>query len=108
MPKKVDNFFVGQPLDPAGGGLDPQGPPRPPRPPKPLGYFGMPIMNSSKPLLPPNRPYHHPLDYPKYVKDSDPDAHVKVFKVAIRANGETNDAEINNLFSSTFRDVVSD
>jgi hypothetical protein len=77
------------------------------KPPEPLGYFGMPIMNSSKPLLPPNRPYHQPLDYPKYVKDFDPDAHVKVFKVAIRTNGEKNDAKISNLFSFTLRDVVS-
>jgi hypothetical protein len=36
-----------------------------------------------------------------YAKDSNPDAHVKVFKVAIKINGETNDANIINFFSFT-------
>jgi len=27
MPKEVDKIFVGQPLDPRGGGLDPPKPP---------------------------------------------------------------------------------
>jgi hypothetical protein len=31
-PKEVDKIFVGQPLDPRGGGLYPLGPLRPPRP----------------------------------------------------------------------------
>jgi len=44
------------------------------------------------PLLPPNKPYRWPLNYLEYVKDFDPNAHVKVFKVAIRTNSETNDA----------------
>jgi len=47
------------------------------------------MMNPGKLPLPPNRPYHRPLNYPKYVKDFDPDAHVKVLKVPIKANGET-------------------
>jgi hypothetical protein len=35
------------------------------------------MMNSCKPPLPPNRPYRQPLNYPKYVNDSNPDAHVE-------------------------------
>ncbi len=58
------------------------------------------------PPLPPSRPYHQPLNYPKYVKDSDPNAHVKVFKATIRTNSETDDGEIVNLFNFTFKDIV--
>jgi hypothetical protein len=65
------------------------------------------MVNLGRPPLPPNRPYHWPLNYPKYVKGSDLDVHVKVFKVTIRANSETNDAKIINLFSFTFKDIVS-
>jgi hypothetical protein len=49
-----------------------------------------------------------PLKYLEYVKDSNPDAHVKKNKVAIRANGETKDVRIVNMFSFTLRDVVFD
>jgi len=51
--------------------------------------------------LAPNRPYYRPLNYLEYVKDFDVDAHVKVFKFAIIAKSETNDAKIVNLFSFT-------
>jgi hypothetical protein len=51
--------------------------------------------------LPPNRPYYRPLNYLEYVKDFDVDAHVKVFKFAIIAKSEINDAKIVNLFSFT-------
>jgi len=54
MPKEVDMIFARHPLDPRRGSLDPLGPPRPPRP---LGYFGLPMMNSSRPPLTPNKPY---------------------------------------------------
>jgi hypothetical protein len=66
------------------------------------------MMNLGKPPSPPNRPYHRPFNCPKYVKDFDPNAHVRVFKVAIIINGETKDVEIVNLFSFTFRDIVYD
>jgi hypothetical protein len=66
------------------------------------------MVNPSKTPLPPNRPYHQPLNYPKYVKDFDLDVHVKVFKVAIKANNETYDVEIVNMFSFTFRDIMFD
>jgi hypothetical protein len=66
------------------------------------------MVNPCKSPLPPNRPYCWPLNYPKYVKDSNPDAHVKMFKVVIKANSEIDDAEIINLFSFTLKDIVSD
>jgi hypothetical protein len=102
MPKEVNNFFVNWPLDLGGGGSDPLGPPKSPR------YFGLQMVNLSRPPLPPNMPYHLPFHYLEYVKDLDPDVHVGVFKVAIRANGEIEDAKIINLFSFTFKDIVFD
>ncbi len=51
MTKEVDRIFVGQPSYLRGGG---SGPPRPSRPPRPVGYFGLPMVNQSKP----NMPYH--------------------------------------------------
>jgi hypothetical protein len=75
VPKEVDKIFLGQPLDPRGGSLNPLGPLGPPRP---SGYFGLPMMNPSKPPLPPNMPYHRPFN-DKYVKDSDPNVRVNVF-----------------------------
>ncbi len=83
-------IFVGQPLD-LRKGIS-----RPLKPLKPLGplrYFGLPMVNPGRPPLPPNMPYRQPLNYPKYVKDFDPNALVKVFKVAIRPNGETKDTK---------------
>jgi hypothetical protein len=50
------------------------------------------MVHLCKPPLPPSKPYGQPFNYPKYVKDSDPNVHVRVFKAAIRANSETNDA----------------
>jgi hypothetical protein len=102
MPREVERIFAKQPIDPKGG-LKPQlGPPRP------LGYFGFPMVNSSRPPLPPNMPYCQPLNYTKYVKNSDLDVHVKVLKAAIRANGKIEYAKIVNMFSFTFRDIVFD
>jgi hypothetical protein len=66
------------------------------------------MMNPSKLPLPPSTPYHRPLNYLEYVKDSNPNVHVRILKVAIRANGERNDAKIVNLFSFTLRDIVFD
>jgi len=57
------------------------------------------MVNPSRPPLPPNRPYRQPLNYPDYVKDFDLDAYVRLFKVDIRANGETKDVKIVILFS---------
>ncbi len=88
--------FAKQPSNLGGGGLGP------------LGYFGLPMMDLGRPPLPPNIPYCWPLNYPEYVKDFDPDVHVRVFKVAIRVNGEIEDVEIVNMFSFTLKDIVCD
>ncbi len=42
------------------------------------------MVHPGMPPLPPSRPYRWPLNYPEYVKDSNVDAHVKVFKAFIR------------------------
>jgi hypothetical protein len=47
------------------------------------------------------------LQYPTYVKDIDPNAHIKVFLKAIKANGETLEVDIINLFGFTLRDNIS-
>jgi hypothetical protein len=46
------------------------------------------------------------LQYPTYVKDTNPDAHIRVFKKAIKANGETMEANIINLFGFTFKNNI--
>jgi hypothetical protein len=91
----VDLIFDGQPSN-LGGGLGP------------LRYFRLPMVNIGKPPLPPNKPYCQPLNYLEYMKDFDLDVHVKVFKVAIRANGETEDVKIVKLFSFTLKDTIYD
>ncbi len=48
------------------------------------------------------------LQYPTYVKDTNLDAHIKVFKKVIIVNGETMEANIINLFSFTLRDNISE
>jgi hypothetical protein len=42
------------------------------------------------------------------VKDSNPNVHVRVFKVGIRANDEIEDLEIIILLSFTLIDIISD
>jgi hypothetical protein len=49
------------------------------------------MVNHGKPPLPPNKHYCQPSNYPKYVKYFDPNVHVRVFEVIIKANSETND-----------------
>ncbi len=56
------------------------------------------MVHPGRPPLSPSKPYCRPLNYPEYVKEFNPDAHVRVFKVAIRTNSEINDVEIVNLF----------
>jgi len=43
--------------------------------------------------------YRLPFNYLEYVKDFDPDAHVRVFKIAVKTNSETFDAKIVNIFN---------
>jgi hypothetical protein len=66
------------------------------------------MVHLGRPPLPPNRPYRQPLNYPKYVKDSNPNAHVRIFQTVIKTNSETNDARIFNLFNFTLRDTMFD
>jgi hypothetical protein len=85
MPKELNKTFTRQPSYPGGGGS------RPLEPPRPLGpscYFRLPIMNPCRPPLPQNKPYRQPFNYPEYEKNFNPCAHVRVFKIAIKANGE--------------------
>jgi hypothetical protein len=42
------------------------------------------MMNPGRPPLPPNRPYHWTFNYLEYVKDFDPNTHVRVLKIAIK------------------------
>jgi len=46
------------------------------------------------------------LQYPTYVKDIDLDVHIKVFKKAIKANGEIVEVDIMNLFSFILKDSI--
>jgi hypothetical protein len=46
------------------------------------------------------------LQYPTYVKDIDPYAHIKLFKKAIRTNSEIVEVDIINLFGFTLRDNI--
>ncbi len=97
--REVNKVFANQPLDQGGGGLNP------PRPPK---YFGLLLVHPGRPPLPPNKSYHRPFNYIEYVKDFDPNAHVRVFKVAFRTNNETNDAKMFDMFSFTLKDIMFD
>jgi hypothetical protein len=66
------------------------------------------MMDLNRPPLPPNKPYCQPLNYLEYVKKFNQDAHVKVFKATIRANGETKDAKIINMLSITLKNSLFD
>jgi hypothetical protein len=57
-------------------------------------------------LEPTSKPPYRMLQYPTYVKDTDPNAHIKIFKKAIKAIGETMEANIINLFGFTLRDNI--
>ncbi len=85
----------------------------------PIGSFGWPTPNPCmftpswyQPLVvqlvlePTTKLPYRKLQYPTYVKDTDPDTHIRVFKKAIKANGETMEANIINLFGFTLRDSI--
>ena len=59
-------------------------------------------------VMPSSLPSRKSLPYPLYQAGTDPDAHIRVFKKAIRANRETEDDEMINLFCYTLRDAVSE
>jgi hypothetical protein len=60
------------------------------------GHQPIPILPEPTNKLP-----YQKLQYPTYVKDINPDAHIKIFKKAIKANGETMEVDIINLFGFT-------
>jgi hypothetical protein len=90
-----------QPRDSLIGSSPRRDPPREPLVNPHVGYFGWPALDPhmfipswyqplvmqplSKPVT--KLPYKK-LEYPTYVKDSDLDAHIRVFKKPIKANGE--------------------
>jgi hypothetical protein len=45
--------------------------------------------------------------YPTYMKDIDIDAHIRAFKKTIKANGETMEVDIINMFGCTLWDIIS-
>jgi hypothetical protein len=57
-----------------------------------------PIVILSKPIS--KFPYRK-LQYPTYMKDIDPYAHIRVFKKIIKVNGETMETDIINMFGFT-------
>jgi hypothetical protein len=75
MLREVNKIFDNLPSNLGGGGLSPLGPLGPSR------YFGLSMVNPSKPPLPPNMLYRRPLNYLEYAKDSNLNAHARVFKV---------------------------
>jgi hypothetical protein len=46
------------------------------------------------------------LQYPNYVKNIDPNAHIRILKKTIKINGEIIEDDIINLFSFTLRDNI--
>jgi hypothetical protein len=48
------------------------------------------------------------LKYPNFQKNVDPNAHVKVFNFIVKANAETFEIYIIDVFSYTLRDITLD
>jgi hypothetical protein len=63
------------------------------------------VQPGSKPAT--KLPYRK-LQYPTYVKDINPNAHIKILKKAIKVNGEIVEVDIINLFGFTLRDNISE
>jgi len=84
-----------------------------------VGFYGW-LASNSRMFMPPwyppivvrfeptNKLPYQKLQYPTYVKDIDPDVHIRVFKKIIRGNGETMEADIINLFGFTLQDNISE
>ncbi len=63
-----------------------------------------PLVVQLVPELTTKLPYK--LQYPTYVKDTNLDIHIRVFKKAIKVNSEMMEAEIINLFGFTLKDSI--
>jgi len=66
-------------------------------------YQPLVVQHVSKPTT--KLPYKK-LQYPTYVKDTNSNVYIKVFKKPIKANGETMEANIINLFGFTLEDSI--
>jgi hypothetical protein len=55
---------------------------------------------------PPTKLPYRKLQYPTYVKDTNPDAHIRMFKKAIKANGEIVEVNIINMFGFTLKNNI--
>ncbi len=64
----------------------------------PLGIHGIRYLSS---------PIRKSMPYPIYIVGTDLNAHVKVFKKVIEANGEYNNFDIVNFFYFTLKDGIS-
>jgi hypothetical protein len=53
------------------------------------------------------KPYQSTLKYPNYKKGVDYYVHVRVFQVAIKANGKISKEYIINAFNYTLRETIS-
>jgi hypothetical protein len=80
-------------------------PPNLGNPPKPLGGATTTVVQLVVPYF---RPFRRPLNYPKCMKDFDPDVHVRIFKAIIKANDEIIDEEIASLFNFVLKDNTFD
>jgi hypothetical protein len=87
-------------------------------PPDPLlGFYGLPTLDS-RIFMPPWYPSivgqfeptsklpYQKFQYPTYVKHNNPNAHIRVFKKKIKANGQTMETNIINLFGFTSQDNI--
>ncbi len=67
----------------------------------PPWYQPIPVLFKPTSKLP-----YQKLQYPTYVKDIDHDAHIRIFKKMIKANGETVEVDIINLFGFNLQDNI--
>jgi hypothetical protein len=54
------------------------------------------------------KPYRSTLKYQNYKKDVDPNVHVRMFQVVVKANGETLQEFIINTFNYTLKEMTLD
>jgi len=69
----------------------------------PPWYQSVPIQTKPTSKLP-----YRKLQYPTYVKDTDLDAHIRIFKKSIKVSGEIMEVNIINLFGFTLRNNISE
>jgi hypothetical protein len=60
-----------------------------------------------QPIIPYSSPFERSLNYLMYKKNSNLNAHVRIFKAVIKANNETILDEIINMFNFTLKDNTS-